>query len=276
MSLDTTNTIESTRSASNVHPVLFVGAGPGDPELITVKGSRAMARADAVIYAGSLVPEALLTWARPGAEKLNSAGMDLTEIIDCMERFYHQGLRVVRLHTGDPSLYGAIFEQMAELTARGIPYAIVPGVTAAFAAAAGLGIEFTLPEKTQTLVLTRMSGRTPVPESESLASLAAHKASMAIYLSMALVEQVAAILAEAYGPESPCAVIYRASHPDEKILVCDLASLAARVRETGIDRQAVILVGPALEAGTGGTSPYSKLYDAGFSHGFRKGACPAD
>jgi precorrin-4/cobalt-precorrin-4 C11-methyltransferase len=253
------------------HPILFVGAGPGDPELITVKGSRALAAADVVIYAGSLVPEALLKWAGPDVDKLNSAGMDLAALIDRMAKNYRQGLKVVRLHTGDPSLYGAVFEQMSELQARNIPYAVVPGVTAAFAAAASLGIEYTLPEITQTLILTRVSGRTPVPDAEALASLAAHQASMAIYLSVSMVDEVAAILAQAYGPDSPCVVVYRASQPEEKIIRCDPASLPAQVKAANIDRQAVILAGRALEPKSGRIRPYSKLYDATFSHGFRKG-----
>jgi len=150
------------------HPVLFIGAGPGDPELITVKGQNALRQADLVIYAGSLVPEELLTWTKKGTKAVNSAAMHLEEIVDTITAAVADGKRVVRLHTGDPSLYGAIFEQMAELKRRSIPYKVIPGVTAAFAAAAALGLEFTLPEISQTLILTRMAGRTPVPEKENL------------------------------------------------------------------------------------------------------------
>ena len=146
------------------NPVLFVGAGPGDPELITVKGQKALMDADLVIFAGSLVPEALLQWTRPGATTLNSASMTLEQIIEAIAAAQSAGKRVVRLHTGDPSLYGAIFEQMAELQKREIPYKVIPGVTAAFAAAAALGIEYTLPEISQTLILTRMAGLSPVPQ----------------------------------------------------------------------------------------------------------------
>ena len=172
-------------SSGGRHPVLFVGAGPGDPELITVKGQRALAEADLVVYTGSLVPEALLALdAADGPHGISSAALHLDEVIALLAAAHGEGLRVVRLHTGDPSLYGAIGEQMAELRRRAIPYAVVPGVTAAFAAAAALGIEFTLPEISQTLILTRMAGRTPVPEAERLEALAAHRASMAIYLSV--------------------------------------------------------------------------------------------
>jgi len=181
------------------NPVLFVGAGPGDPELITVKGQKALMKADVVIYAGSLVPEELLQWTQPETTALSSASMNLEQIISAVVDARSAGKRVVRLHTGDPSLYGAIFEQMAELQKQGVPYKVIPGVTAAFAAAAALGIEYTLPEISQTLILTRMAGRTPVPEKENLASLASHQASMAIYLSISMIDEVAGILAGAYG-----------------------------------------------------------------------------
>jgi precorrin-4/cobalt-precorrin-4 C11-methyltransferase len=252
-------------------PVQFVGAGPGDPDLITVKGQQALARADLVIYAGSLVPEAVLKWARPDAGILDSAGMTLEEVVSEMERAWRAERRVVRLHTGDPSLYGAIFEQMAELNRRSIPSRIVPGVTAAFAAAAALGIEYTLPEVSQTLIITRMAGRTAVPEKETLASLAAHQASMAIYLSVGMIDQVAAVLQEAYGPSASCAVVYRASQPDETVVWSTLDRLVEAVEGAGIRRQAVIVVGRVLEVGFETLRHKSKLYDAGFSHGFRKG-----
>ena len=186
----------------HLYPVLFVGAGPGDPELITVKGRKALGDADFVVYAGSLVPEALLKWTRSDCRNISSASMHLDEIISAIETAHKEGLKVVRLHTGDPSLYGAIFEQMAAMQAKGIPYRVIPGVTAAFAAAAAMGIEYTLPEVSQTLILTRMAGRTPVPERENLAALAAHKTSMAIYLSVHLVEQMAETLMQAYGQSS--------------------------------------------------------------------------
>jgi precorrin-4/cobalt-precorrin-4 C11-methyltransferase len=253
------------------HPVIFVGAGPGDPDLITVKGQRALNEADRIIYAGSLVPEALLKWADPEAEIFNSASMDLKEIVDSMVEGFNESKRVVRLHTGDPSLYGAIFEQMLELDERSIPYQVVPGVTAAFAAAASMKLEYTLPEITQTLIITRIAGRTPVPEAEALASLARHQASMAIYLSIKQIDSVAAVLKTAYGEDAPCAVAYRVSQPEEKIIATRIKDLAARVREENITHQAIIIVGKALETRKQGLKSKSKLYDKKFSHGFRKG-----
>lgn len=255
---------------SEFHPVLFVGAGPGDPELITVKGRNALAAADLVVYAGSLVPEELLSWTRPGTPAVNSASMPLEEIVAAMAQAQRSGKRVVRLHTGDPSLYGAIFEQMAELQKLGIPYRIIPGVTAAFAAAAALGIEYTLPEIAQTLILTRVAGRTPVPASENLASLAAHRTSMAIYLSMGQIEEVAATLAEAYGDQAACAVVYRASQAGEKVIRTRLNELVAGVRAEGVTRQALIIVGRVLEIAPQDLKVKSKLYDRDFEHGFRK------
>ena len=251
------------------NPVLFVGAGPGDPELITVKGQKALMAADVVIYAGSLVPEELLQWTRPETTALSSASMNLEQIINTIVDARSAGKRVVRLHTGDPSLYGAIFEQMAELQKHDIPYKVIPGVTAAFAAAAALGIEYTLPEISQTLILTRMAGRTPVPEKESLASLAKHQASMAIYLSISMIDEVAGILADAYGEDSTCAVVYRASQPDEKIIVTHLSDLAEKIRTEKITRQAVIVVGKTLGVNTNSLVYKSKLYDKNFKHGFR-------
>lgn len=257
-----------------IPPVLFVGAGPGDPDLITVKGQKALAAADLVIYTGSLVPEALLQWTSPGAESQSSAGMHLEEIVNRMETACRAGKRVVRLHTGDPSLYGAIFEQMAQLKRRGIACQVIPGVTAAFSAAAAMGIEYTLPEITQTLILTRMAGRTPVPETESLASLAGHRASMAVYLSMAMVEEVADILMKSYGLDAACAVVYRASQPEEQIIRTDLQSLAEVVKKENITREALIIVSPVLAVDADGMDRSSKLYDRGFSHGYRKADTP--
>ncbi|CAB1061231.1 Cobalt-precorrin-4 C(11)-methyltransferase (EC [Olavius sp. associated proteobacterium Delta 1] len=252
------------------NPVLFVGAGPGDPELITVKGQKALMDADLVIFAGSLVPEALLQWTRPEATSLSSASMTLEQIIEAIAAARSAGKRVVRLHTGDPSLYGAIFEQMAELQKREIPYKVIPGVTAAFAAAAALGIEYTLPEISQTLILTRMAGRTPVPQNEDLASLAKHQASMAIYLSISMIDDVAGILADSYGEDSSCAVVYRASQPEEKIIVTRLKDLAEKVKTEKITKQALIVVGKTLEVNANDLVYKSKLYDKNFKHGFRK------
>ena len=248
------------------NPVLFVGAGPGDPELITVKGQKALMEADLVIYAGSLVPEALLQWTRSGIRTLSSASMHLEEIVSEIQSAHADGQRVVRLHTGDPSLYGAIYEQMSELGKRAIPYEIIPGVTAAFAAAASLGIEYTLPEVSQTLILTRMAGRTPVPEKENLASLARHQTSMAIYLSMSVIGEVATILCDAYGENSTCAVVYRASQPEEKTILTPLKELATRVAAEKITKTALIIVGKVLDVDPDGIRHKSKLYDKKFTH----------
>ena len=248
------------------NPVLFVGAGPGDPELITVKGQKALMNANLVIYAGSLVPEALLQWTRSDVRAISSASMHLDEIIAEISSAQTDGKRVVRLHTGDPSLYGAIYEQMSELGKLGIPYKIIPGVTAAFAASAALGIEYTLPEVTQTLILTRIAGRTPVPEKENLVSLASHQAAMAIYLSMSAIKEVAEILIDAYGENASCAVVYRASWPDEKIIVAPLKELAGRVVQAGITKHALVIAGRALDINPDDIIHKSKLYDKNFKH----------
>ncbi len=252
------------------HPIMFVGSGPGDPELITVKGKNALEAADLVVYAGSLAPKDVVCWARPDAVLENSASMHLDQIVELLANGYSEGKRVVRLHTGDPSLYGAIFEQMVELRRRGIPYEVVPGVTAAFAAAARLGLEYTLPDVSQTLILTRMAGRTPVPEFESLESLAAHKASMAVYLSASMAERMGEILAGAYGKDSPVVVAYKVSQPGERIVWTTPEKLADTMNDEKIDRHALVLAGKVLEV-TEDTLQYSKLYDRTFSHGFRKG-----
>ena len=262
--------METENKTKRRQPVLFVGAGPGDPELITVKGQKALMAADLIIYAGSLVPEALLQWTRSGAERISSAGMHLAEIAAAMEDAFQAGKRVVRLHTGDPSLYGAIFEQMAELQRRSIPYRVIPGVTAAFAAAAAMGIEYTLPEVCQTLILTRMAGRTPVPESEQLERLARHKASMAIYLSAGLAESVAETLIQHYGEKADCAIAYRVSQPEEKLILTTLDRLGATMRKEKVTRQALIIVGGVLALQPSTMKVTSKLYDRDFSHGFRK------
>ncbi len=252
------------------YPVVFCGAGPGDPDLITVKGQQALAEADVVVYAGSLVPRAVLKWTRPGTTMRNSASLHLQDIVSEMAAAYQANKRVVRLHTGDPSLYGAIFEQMAELDRRAIPYSVIPGVTAAFAAAAAMGIEYTLPEVSQTLILTRMAGRTPVPQQEALEALAAHQASMVIYLSINLIDQVAEILARAYGPKAPCALAFRVSQPEEKIRLTRIERLPELAKQEGIDHQALIIVGKVLGVRPADLQHTSKLYAADFSHAFRQ------
>lgn len=253
------------------YPVQFVGAGPGDPELITVKGMHALQSADLVVYAGSLVPDAVLAWTGKNTRLENSAKMDLEAIVDMMADAHFNGLRVVRLHSGDPSLYGAIAEQLRVLEQKGVPCRVIPGVTAAFAAAAALKVEYTLPEISQSLILTRMQGRTPVPEKENLASMAAHQTSMAVYLSAGLAKDLQAVLAENYGPEAAVAVVCRASHQDEKVLWTKAGDLEKTMREAQISRQALVIAGPALEAQRNRDFSASKLYDKSFTHGYRKG-----
>ncbi len=250
--------------------VVFAGAGPGDPDLITVKSMNALKEADLIIYAGSLVPKAVLCWKGSQTKTKSSAGMDLKQIIDTIKDYHAHGKKIVRLHTGDPSLYGAIFEQMRELEKINIPYEVVPGVTAAFAAASKMNMEYTLPEVTQTLILTRISGRTPVPESEDLEKLASHKASMAIYLSIGHVQKVQTILAEHYGEESICAIAYKVSHPEEKIFYTRIEDLVKTCKDNDITRHALIIVGKSVEAGMKKHDILkSKLYDSTFSHGYR-------
>ncbi len=245
--------------------VYFVGAGPGDPELLTLKARRLLEDADVVVYAGSLVNPEVLKFAEH-AELYNSASMSLEEIVEVMERAARQGKLVVRLHSGDPSIYGAIAEQIRELRKRGVECEVVPGVSSFLAAAASLGVEYTVPEVSQTVILTRISGRTPVPEKEDLAKLAKHRASMAIFLSASRIEDVVEKLLQGYGEDTPAAVVYRASWEDEKVIRGKLGEIAARVREEGIDRTALILVGDFLEE----HRQSSKLYDREFAHGYRQ------
>lgn len=248
------------------HPILFAGAGPGAPDLITVRGMHALEQADYVLYAGSLVPASVLKWAKEGAVLETSAGLHLDQMVEKMAGAWRRGLKVVRLHTGDPSLYGAVREQMQGLHALNIPFEMIPGVTAAFAAAAALKTEYTVPGVSQSLIFTRISGRTPVPEKESLLSLAAHRASMAIYLSAGMAGEVARLLAPVYGSQAPCVVAYKVSHPEEKIIFTSLDALAEMMESSNINRHAVILIGPFLEAED---AVRSLLYDRFFSHGYR-------
>jgi precorrin-4/cobalt-precorrin-4 C11-methyltransferase len=252
--------------------VYFIGAGPGDPELITVKGARLLAKADVVVFAGSLVDRELVRTYAADAEIWDSAGMTLEETIEVMAGAVAAGKRVVRLHTGDPSIYGAIQEQMAALDILGIHYEVVPGVTSAFAAAATLRQELTLPEVSQTVIFTRIEGKTPVPEKERLSEIARTGATLVIYLSAAQIERVVAeLLQGAYTPATPAAVVCRVSWPDEQVVEGCLADIAAKTREAGIDRQALIIVGDVLKARKEGLKAKSLLYDKEFSHGFRKG-----
>jgi len=258
--------------------VLFVGAGPGDPDLITVKGLKALQAADLVIYAGSLVNPALLDQLKPGAEAVDSAPLTLDQVMARTVAAVRAGQSVVRLHTGDPALYGAIQEQMAVLDRAGVGYGVIPGVTAVFAAAAALNQQLTLPEVAQTLILTRAEGRTPVPEPEQLERIATLGGTVCLYLSIGMLEQVAADLLAGgvFTPRTPVAVVYRASWPDQRIVEGTLADIAGKVAEAGISRQAVVLVGEVLAARSQGVPALSKLYDPAFSHGFRQGIDRAD
>lgn len=247
--------------------VYIIGAGPGDPELITVKGLRLLAEADVVIYAGSLVNADLLKNCKQGARIYNSAEMTLDEVLEVIEPAQREGKSVARLHTGDPALYGAIQEQIDALEERGIPFTVIPGVSSFFAAAAAIPHELTLPGVTQTVILTRMGGRTPVPEREKLASLAAHRSTMCIFLS---VQQIAGVVEQlltgGYLPETPVVVAEKASWPEQRLVRGQLSTIAAAVQEAGITKTALIMVGDVF----GAEYERSRLYDPGFSHGFRK------
>ena len=250
---------------SKVH---FVGAGPGDVELITLKGYKQLSEADVVIYAGSLVNPDLLNYCKKGAEIHDSASMHLMEIIDVMEAGVKTGKDVVRLQTGDFSIYGSIREQIEEMKKRGIEFDCTPGVSSFLGAASSIGAEYTVPEVSQSLIITRMAGRTPVPDRESLKSYAQHRTSMAIFLSVQGIEKVVSELIEGgYPPETPVAVIYKATWPDEKKVFGDLTNIAEKVKEAKIRKTALILVGDFL----GQEFYYSKLYHADFQHEFRRG-----
>lgn len=248
-----------------IHEILFVGAGPGDPDLITVKGRRAVENADTIIYAGSLVNPGILSYNKKEAAVYNSASMTLEEVLDVMKKSSARGERVVRLHTGDPSLYGAVKEQMDALDEMKIPYTVIPGVSSFQASAAALQCEFTLPGVSQTLICTRLEGRTPVPEKESLELLAIHHASMAVFLSVHMLGNVVARLTEHYPVTTPAAVVERASWPEEKVVRGTLADIEEKVAAEDIKKTAIIFVGDFLDS----AYERSKLYDASFSHEYR-------
>ncbi len=255
----------TTHSDTPLHPVVFLGAGPGDPELITLKGRRLLDEADVVVYAGSLVNIALLDGIKATCH--DSATLDLEAIMQLLAQGHRHGLRVVRLHTGDPAIYGAIREQMQWLDKETIPYAVVPGVSSAFAAAASLRKELTVPEVTQTVIFTRQAGRTPVPERESLRSLARVQATMCIFLSVSLMAKVVDdLIGGGYPASTPIAVVERASWPDEQIVRGTLADITEKIQTSQIKKTAMIVVGPALAEDS---FIASKLYDAGFSHEYR-------
>lgn len=247
--------------------VYFIGAGPGDPELITVKGQRLIRRCPVILYAGSLVPEAVLE-GHQAQQVVNTAELHLEQIVALLAEAHARGQDVARVHSGDPSLYGAIGEQIRHLRERGIPYEIVPGVTATAACAALLGCELTLPEVSQTLILTRHASKTRMPEGESLGDLARHRATLAIHLGVSRIEEIVAELLPHYGPACPVAVIHRASWPDQAQVTGTLADIAEKVRAVGFRRTALILVGEVLAADGFADS---SLYRAGHAHLYRPG-----
>jgi len=247
--------------------VYFIGAGPGDVDLITVKGRKILEKADVVIYAGSLVSKEHLDFCKESVEMHNSASMTLEDVIDVMKKAAGENKMVVRLHTGDPSMYGAIKEQMDELNKFDIKYEVVPGVSSCFAAAAAIKREFTLPGVTQTLILTRVEGRTPVPAGEDLEKLAGTGSSMAIFLSISMIEKVVEKLRRGYGKNVPIAIVERATWEDERVILGTLDDIAEKVKEANITKCAQILVGDFID------TEYDKslLYDKTFTHMFREG-----
>lgn len=247
----------------------IVGAGPGAPDLITIRGKELLARADVIIYAGSLVNPALLEYRKDQCQVFDSAKMTLEEVIAVMEEAEQEGKMTVRLHTGDPCIYGAIREQMDELEERGIPYEVCPGVSSFCGAASSLKMEYTLPGVSQSVIITRMAGRTPVPERESIASFAAHGATMVIFLSTGMLDQLSEELIKGgYFPDTPAAIVYKATWEDEKTIVCTVESLSASARRENIRKTALILVGNAVAQDS---YQRSKLYDPVFTTEYRKG-----
>jgi len=249
-------------------PVYFVGAGPGEPELITVKGRRLLDAADVVIYAGSLVNPALLDGIK--AEIFDSAAMDLDGIIAIMKKAAENDKIVVRLHTGDTSFYSAISEQIERLRGLDIAYEVIPGVSSAMAGAAIIGQELTIPEISQTVIFTRMEGRTPVPASERLGALASHRATMAIFLSVGMIEKVRDELLQGYPGETPVVIIEKATWPDQKVLRGVVRDLVGLVKDAGIKKTALIYVGESLRASEASLGKESKLYNKDFKHEYRK------
>lgn len=247
--------------------VYFIGAGPGDPELITVKGKKIVEKADVIIYAGSLVNREIINCHKEGAEIYNSASMNLDEVMEITVTAQKAGKLVARVHTGDPSIYGAIREQMDVLDEHGIEYEVIPGVSSFVAAAAAIKKEFTLPDVSQTVICTRLEGRTPVPETESLESLASHKCSMAIFLSVQMIDKVVKKLLKHYDESTPIAIVQKASWKDQKIAMGTLGNIEEIVKKEKITKTAQILVGNFM----GNEYSKSKLYDKTFTHEYRKG-----
>ena len=247
--------------------VHFIGAGPGAADLITLRGARLLGEADVIIYAGSLVNSALLDYKKVGCAVYDSASMTLEQVLAMMQEAEGAGKTTARLHTGDPSLYGAIREQMDALDRLGIPYDVTPGVSSFSGAAAALNAEYTLPEVSQSVIITRMAGRTPVPERERLRALAAHGCTMVLFLSTGLLEEVEEELAAGgYAPDTPAAIVYKATWPEEKVYRCTVSTLAETARKNGVTKTALITVGHFL----GDDYERSKLYDPAFTHGCRE------
>lgn len=247
----------------------FVGAGSGAPDLITIRGKKFLGEADVIIYAGSLVNPQLLDYAKEGCQIYNSAKMTLEEVLDVMREAEKAEKMTVRLHTGDPCLYGAIREQMDVLDEEGVSYDYCPGVSSFCGAASALNLEYTLPEVSQSVIITRMAGRTPVPEKESIESFAAHQATMVVFLSTGLLEELSKRLIEGgYSKDTPAAIVYKATWEDEKSFVCTVGTLAQTAKENQITKTALMIIGEAVAH-----SNYerSKLYDPGFTTEFRKG-----
>ena len=248
--------------------VHFVGAGPGGVDLITVRGARLLSEADCIIYAGSLVNPALLDYKKDSCAVYDSAAMTLEDVTSAMRKMEEEGKATVRLHTGDPSLYGAIREQMDILDEYSIEYDITPGVSSFSGAAAALQAEYTLPDVSQSVIITRMAGRTPVPEGEKLSSLAKHGCTMVLFLSTGLLETVETELMEGgYNADTPAAIVYKATWPEQKVFRCTVSTLASTAKENNITKTALITVGGFL----GDRYERSKLYDPEFTHEYRKG-----
>lgn len=250
--------------------VYILGAGPGDPELITVRGQRLLQQADVIIYANSLVPQQMLEWVRGDAETIGTASMTLETILPLMIERVQAGKSVVRLHSGDPSLYSAIHEQMQALSEADIPFEVIPGISAFQAAAAKLNTELTIPGLVQSIILTRISGRTQVPPMEELASLAAHQTSLCLYLSARHVEASQAKLLEHYPADTPVAICFRVGWPDEQILVVPLTEMAAVTQRENLIRTTLYIISPALAAAQG----RSRLYNPDHNHLFRPRSSP--
>lgn len=246
--------------------VYIIGAGPGDPELITVKGARLIAECPVVLYTGSLVPREVLRTARSDAEILDSAGMTLDEIMNVVCKAREAGHDVARVHTGDPSIFGSTAEQMRRMSETGIDYEIVPGVSSFVAAAAVLGKELTLPELSQTVIVTRVEGRTPMPEGEKLADLARHGSTMVLFLSITLLKKIEEELVPVLGRDCPIAVVHKATMPDQRIVRGTLSTIRAQVQEAGLKSQSMIIIGRVL---TSTDFADSRLYAADFAHRFR-------